>query len=68
MRKKQGLDVSTLVTLKIATDAEFAAVVEQFKDEIIANTSSSDVIITVGQPSEFKAEAKFEGKVAWLDY
>jgi len=68
MRKKEGLDVSKKVKLNVNTDEEFAKTVEKFKDEIIANTTSSEVIVAIGEPKKFKSEAKFEGKVVWLNY
>ena len=68
MRKKEGLDVAEQVTLQINTDAEFAKTIEKFKDEIASNTTAKEVVVSVGKPLAFKAEASFEGKVVWLSY
>jgi len=68
MRKKEGLDVSKKVKLLVNTDEKFAKTVEKFKGEIIASTTCSEVVIGTGEPKEFKAEAKFEGKIVWLNY
>jgi isoleucyl-tRNA synthetase len=68
MRKKEKLDVSEYVDLKIATTEEFAETVESFRDEIASNTTSKNVQVSVGKPKSFKAEAKIEGNEIWLDY
>jgi isoleucyl-tRNA synthetase len=68
MRKKAGLRVDQYVALKVWADEDFAKTIEGFKDEIISNTSSRDVVVGVGKPSNFKEEARFEGKSVWLDY
>jgi len=68
MRKKAGLKVSEEIKLRIFTDKDFAKVVEKFKERIKSETTSKGVAIVVGKPQTFKTEAKFEGKVIWLDY
>jgi len=68
MRKKGGLKVSEHVKMVIHTDGEFAKVVEKFKEEIKSNTTAREVVVGEGKPNAFKAEVKFEGKTAWLDY
>jgi isoleucyl-tRNA synthetase len=68
MRKKEKLDVSEEVVLKINTEEEFARTVEKFRDEIMSNTTSKDLIVGTGKPDDFKKEANFEGKTVWLDY
>jgi len=66
MRKKAGFNVADQVVLKLATDAEFAAVVKKHKEQLMADTTSKEVIVTVGKPTETREEAKFEGKTVWL--
>lgn len=68
MRKKDGLNVSDEITLKVYADAKFAAVAKKFKEEIKSNTTSKEVVIGEGKPKAFKAEAKFDETIVWLDY
>jgi hypothetical protein len=68
MRKKAGLKVADQVVLSIATDAAFAKTVERFKEQLKADTTSKEVRVSVGKPSGFKEEAKFEDKTVWLSF
>jgi isoleucyl-tRNA synthetase len=68
MRKKEGLDVSEKVVLSLWSDEEFSKAIEKFKSEIASGTTAKEVFVSQGKPESFREEAKFEGKVVWIDY
>jgi isoleucyl-tRNA synthetase len=68
MRKKEGLDVSETVALKVYAPEKIAPVIKRFEDEILKNTTSKGMAIGKGKPKVFKSYFKIDDCEFWLDY
>ncbi len=68
MRKKEKLDVTEEIKLKVYSGVEFKKTIERFLDEIKENTTASEIEVGEGKPEKFKAEVEVGGERVWVDY